>query len=234
MQRAAAALSELRALANAGDAQFLQRFFKTGPGAYAAGDVFLGVRVPVTRKLAGKYRDLPLSELRKLIRAPEHEARLLALIILTMQYPRADDKSKQEIFDFCLDNTKYINNWDLVDTSAPHVVGAHLYGKNTRKLDELAGSADLWERRIAIIATQFFIRRDDYQPTLRIARKLLSDPHDLIHKAVGWMLREVGDRDRAVEEEFLRKYCTKMPRTMLRYAIEKFPAELRARYMAKG
>ena len=223
-------LKELRALGNPSDAQFLQRFFKTGPGEYGAGDVFLGIRAPVTRKVAAKYRDMPLTELKKLIRSKEHEARLVALIILTLQYPKADEMQQQKIYDFYLANTKYINNWDLVDVSAPHVVGAHLFGGSTRALDELASSKDLWERRIAIIATQYFLRKNEFAPTLRIAKKLLKDEHDLIHKAVGWMLREVGDRDRDAELEFLRKHHRVMPRTMLRYAIEKFPVALRAEF----
>lgn len=230
---AKAALAELKRLGSPEDAEFAQRYFKTGPGEYGEGDVFLGIRATPLRKLAAEYRELPLAELQKLLRMREHEARLLALVVLTLQYPRADKATQQKIFDFYLANTKHINNWDLVDVSAAKVVGAHLSGGSTRILDELAQSKDLWERRIAILATQYFIKQDDFEPTLRIAAKLVNDKHDLIHKAVGWMLREVGDRDRGVEEEFLRRHHKTMPRTMLRYAIEKFPAGLRAEYMKK-
>jgi 3-methyladenine DNA glycosylase AlkD len=233
MPSASAALRELRALGDAGDAQFLQRFFKTGPGQYGAGDVFLGIRVPATRQLAKQYRDLPLAEVRKLLHANEHEARLLALIILTLQYPRAAPDQQQKIFEFYLANTKYINNWDLVDVSAPNIVGAHLYQRDKSLLDELALSTSLWERRIAIVATAYFIRRDEFRPTLRIARRLLGDEHDLIHKASGWMLREVGNRDRSVLLGFLDQHYRRMPRTMLRYAIEKLEPGRRARYMAR-
>jgi 3-methyladenine DNA glycosylase AlkD len=233
MLTATAALGELKRLGNSADAKFAQHYFKTGPGEYGEGDVFLGIRATPLRKLAAKYRELPLNELQRLLRAREHEARLAALVVLTLQYPRADEATQQKIFDFYLANTKHINNWDLVDVSAPKVVGAHLFGGSTRILDDLARSKDLWERRIAIIATQYFIKHDDFRPTLRIATRLVNDQHDLIHKAVGWMLREVGDRDRDVEEEFLRRHYKRMPRTMLRYAIEKFPAGLRATYMGK-
>ena len=233
MLTARTALSELKSLGSREDAAFAQRYFKTGPGEYGEGDVFLGIRAKPLRKLAAKYKSLRLDELQKLLHAKEHEARLLALVVLTLQYPRAEEQHQQQIFDFYLANTKHINNWDLVDVSAAKVVGAHLYGGSTRLLDQLAASQSLWERRIAIIATQYFIKRDDFKPTLRIAKKLLTDKHDLIHKAVGWMLREVGIRDRDVEEDFLRRHSKEMPRTMLRYSIEKFPPTLRAAYMKK-
>ena len=233
MLTARTALTELKSLGSREDAEFAQRYFKTGPGEYGEGDVFLGIRATPLRKLAAKYKSLGLDELQKLLHAKEHEARLLALVVLTLQYPRAEEQHQQQIFDFYLANTKHINNWDLVDVSAAKVVGAHLYGGSTRLLDQLAASQSLWERRIAIIATQYFIKRDDFKPTLRIAKKLLTDKHDLIHKAVGWMLREVGIRDRDVEEDFLRRHSKEMPRTMLRYAIEKFPPTLRAAYMKK-
>ncbi len=233
MLTARTAVRELRSLGNAEDARFLQRFFKTGEGEYGAGDVFLGIRVPATRQLAKQYRELSLTELAKLLHAKEHEARLLALIILTMQYKRADQDTQQQIFDLYLAHTSRINNWDLVDVSAPGIVGAHLYERDRVVLDELAASASLWERRIAVLATAWFIKRGDYQPTLRIARLLLKDEHDLIHKAVGWMLREVGKQDGAVLLGFLDRYARTMPRTMLRYAIEKLDAGQRARYMAR-
>ena len=233
MPSASAALRDLRALANRADAQFLQRFFKTGPGEYGEGDVFLGIRVPQTRGVAKKYRDLSLAEIRKLLHAKEHEARLVALVILTLQYPKAEATRKQQIFDFYLANTRYINNWDLVDSSAGRIVGAHLHGQDTALLDELAASKLLWDRRIAIIATQYFIARGEFTDTLRIAQKLLGDGHDLIHKAVGWMLREVGKKDESVLVAFLDRHHRSMPRTMLRYAIERFEPPVRSRYLAR-
>lgn len=234
MSKAADALAELRALGNPADAAFLQRFFKTGKGQYGEGDVFLGIRVPATRKVATKYQQLPLSELGKLLRRPEHEARLLAVIILTLQYPKADAATRQKIFEFYLKHTKYINNWDIVDVSAPNVVGAHLYDEgDTQLLDELAASSSLWERRIAIVGTHYFIRKGEFQPTLRIAQRLLKDEHDLIHKATGWMLREVGKKDEQALKAFLDKHGRGMPRTMLRYAIERFSPKVRAAYMAR-
>ena len=233
MLNASDALRELRALGDPEDARFLQRFFKTGQGEYGEGDVFLGIRVPATRQLARKYRELPLSEIRKLLHAKEHEARLLALILLTHQYQRADHDLQQKIFEFYLAHTARINNWDLVDVSAPNIVGAHLYLRDKSLLDELALSTSLWERRIAILATAYFIKRGEYAVTLRIARRLLKDEHDLIHKAVGWMLREVGNRDRDVLLGFLDRHYRAMPRTMLRYAIEKLEASRRAKYMAR-
>ena len=233
MLNASDALRELRALGDPEDARFLQRFFKTGKGEYGEGDVFLGIRVPATRRLARKYSELPLTEIRKLLQANEHEARLLALILLTVQYPRADQELQQKIFEFYLANTARINNWDLVDVSAPSIVGAHLYRRDKSLLDELALSTSLWERRIAILATAYFIKRGEYAVTLRIARRLLKDEHDLIHKAVGWMLREVGNRDRDVLLGFLDRHYRAMPRTMLRYAIEKLEASRRAKYMAR-
>lgn len=234
MSTAAAALADLRELADPADAAFLQRFFKTGPGEYGAGDVFLGIRVPATRKLAAKYRDLPLTEVQKLLRSKEHEARLLAVIILTVQYAKASDVQRARIFDLYLANTRYINNWDIVDLSAPRIVGAHLFhAGDTGLLDELAQSKSLWERRIAILATAHFIGQDEFRPTLRIAQKLLRDEHDLIHKASGWMLREVGKRNRQALTSFLERHARVMPRTMLRYALEKFPASDRARFMAR-
>ncbi len=234
MNKAADALAELRALGNPADAAFLQRFFKTGKGQYGEGDVFLGIRVPATRRVAAKYRNLPLSEVGELLRRPEHEARLLAVIILTLQYPKADADTRRKIFDFYLKHTRYSNNWDIVDVSAPNVVGVHLYDEgDTSLLDELASSSSLWERRMAIVATHYFIRKGKFQPTLRIAKRLLEDEHDLIHKAVGWMLREVGKKDEEVLKIFLDKHTRGMPRTMLRYAIERLSPEERAAYMAR-
>jgi 3-methyladenine DNA glycosylase AlkD len=209
------------------------RFFKCGPGDYGEGDAFLGVMVPPLRALSNKYKSIAVAEAVALLQSKWHEVRLLALMILVHQYERGDDAQREAIYRAYLANTNRINNWDLVDCSAHKIVGAHLRERDRSKLIALAKSESLWERRIAIIATLDFIRADDFADTLRIAEALLGDRHDLIHKAVGWMLREVGKRDQAVLERFLSKHARVMPRTMLRYAIERFPPELRARYMAK-
>ncbi|KAA3629272.1 MAG: DNA alkylation repair protein [Proteobacteria bacterium] len=223
-------LAELERLGDPKDAEFLKRFFKTAPGEYGAGDRFLGIRVPVTRKLVRQHRALPLQQITALLHSQWHEARLLALLILVDQHRRAAADQQSVIHRLYLDNTRHINNWDLVDLSAEHLVGPHI-AENAALLPALAASASLWERRIAIMATFHPIRRGEFAPTLRIAELLLDDEHDLIHKAVGWMLREVGNRDRAIEERFLKPHYQRMPRTMLRYAIEKFPEALRQRYL---
>jgi 3-methyladenine DNA glycosylase AlkD len=228
------ALRRLRSLGDAKDAEFLQRFFKTGPGEYGEGDRFLGVRVPVTRRVAREFRDLSVDETLKLLAEPWHEARLLAVILLAHRYERGDAQQREAVYRAYLANARRVNNWDLVDSSARDIVGEHLMRRPRSPLDTLARSKDLWERRIAIIATHAFIRAGEYDDTLRIAERLLDDPHDLIHKAVGWMLREVGDRDRPTLERFLAIHAGEMPRTMLRYAIEKFPQEQRKRIMAVG
>ncbi|HEX8393802.1 MAG TPA: DNA alkylation repair protein [Longimicrobium sp.] len=225
--------ARLQALGDADDARFLAGYFRTGPGEYGEGDRFLGIRVPVLRRLVRESRGLPLDRVAELLRSPWHEARLLACLLLADAYPRADAAARDDIYRLYLRNTAFINNWDLVDSSAPHVVGAHLVDKDRAVLEHLARSESLWERRIAILATQHFIRRGDFGTTLRIAELLVDDGHDLIHKAVGWMLREVGNRDRAAEEAFLTRHHRTMPRTMLRYAIEKFPPGLRARYLRR-
>jgi 3-methyladenine DNA glycosylase AlkD len=225
------ARARLREQADPEDARNLQRFFKTGPGEYGEGDVFIGVRVPVVRGIAKEFRALPLEDTAELLRSPVHEERLLALLILVGAYAKGDEALRGRIFDFYLANTRLINNWDLVDSSAEHVVGAHLRGGDRFLLDRLARSELLWERRISIIATFYYIRRGEFADTLRVAALLLHDRHDLIHKAVGWMLREVGKRDQAAEEAFLREHCRAMPRTMLRYAIERFPEPLRQAYL---
>jgi 3-methyladenine DNA glycosylase AlkD len=228
----AALRSELVKLADPADAVHLQRFFKTGAGEYGTGDRFRGIRVPALRSLERKYRAVSVSDTLKLLRSPWHEDRLLALVMLVAAYSRGDGVVRERIYTAYLANTRYINNWDLVDSSAAQIVGAHLPPGNLKVLKALARAKDLWERRIAIIATLHYIRQKEFAPTLAIARLLLTDSHDLIHKAVGWMLREVGNRDRAVEDEFLREHCREMPRTMLRYAIEKYPEPLRKRYLA--
>jgi len=212
-------------------AEILQKFFKTGPGEYGEGDIFIGVRVPDLRKLAKEFQDITTSEVRAFLASSIHEERFLALLILVRNYGSGDEITKKKIYDLYLENTPFINSWDLVDGSAHHIVGAFLMGKNKAPLYRLAKSENLWERRIAIISTFQFIKHDQYQETLEIAKILLTDPEDLIHKAVGWMLREIGKRDGVAEETFLKKHYMKMPRTMLRYAIEKFPEPKRQRYL---
>ncbi len=189
------------------------------------------MRVPQTRKLAKKYNDLSLNDAVELLHSPIHEERLLALLILVGQYQKGDEGLREKIFKLYLENIKYINNWDLVDLSAPHIVGGHLFTKNKSQLIEMAKSKLLWEKRIAILSTLFFTKNNRFQETIRISRILLTDNHDLIHKAVGWMLREVGNRDIQTEEKFLKTHYKKMPRTMLRYAIEKFPETNRQKYL---
>ena len=232
------ARTALRAHADPDTARVLQGFFKTGPGQYGAGDVFLGVKVPPLRALAKRCRDLPLAHVTQLLRSRFHEERALALLVLVLRYADGDEACRQRIYDLYLANTAFINNWDLVDLSAHFIVGPHLAagrgGKpRTAPLVTLARSASLWERRIAIIATLHCIRQSQFAPTLRIATLLLSDKHDLIHKAVGWMLREVGNRDADVLRGFLDAHHKVMPRTMLRYAIERLDPDERRRYMAR-
>lgn len=224
----------LRALRDPGVAEGHLRFFKCGAGQYGEGDAFLGVMVTSLRALSKEFSTIAVSEAVELLQSKWHEARLLALMILVRKYERGDEAMRADIYRRYLANTERINNWDLVDVSAHAIVGAHLRERDRTPLLALAQSESLWERRIAIISTLDFIRHDDFGDTLRIAEMLLGDHHDLIHKASGWMLREVGKRDQPVLERFLRKHACRMPRTMLRYAIEKFPAELRARYMGKG
>jgi len=226
-------VARLEALGDPEHARFVAGYFRAGPGEYGEGDRFLGIRVPVLRRLVREYRGLPRERAAELLRSPWHEARLLACLLLADAYPRGDAAEREAIYRLYLENTEHINSWDLVDTSAPHVVGAHLQEGDRTVLERLARSDSVWERRIAILATQHFIRRGDFGSTLQIAEILVDDRHDLIHKAVGWMLREVGDRDRAAEEAFLRRHHGTMPRTMLRYAIEKFPPDLRQAYLRR-
>jgi 3-methyladenine DNA glycosylase AlkD len=222
---------ELQQLGNEEKRKVLQGFFKTGPGQYGEGDVFLGINVPVLRKLAKKYRDLCLQDATELLTSEIHEARLLALFIMIHKFEKGDEKTKSSVYEIYLSHTNYVNNWDLVDLSAYQVVGCFLFEKDRSILAKLAVSDMLWERRIAIVATYYFIKNNDFDETLKIAEILLHDKHDLIHKAVGWMLREVGKRELAVEEGFLKGCYTTMPRTMLRYAIERFPEEKRQAYL---
>jgi 3-methyladenine DNA glycosylase AlkD len=222
---------EFRTLGNPEDALFLQRFFKTGEGGYAQGDRFLGIRVPIIRKLAKAYQRLPIEECQLLLQSEWHEERLLALFLLIGHFHKGDERIQAKIYRIYLKNTASINNWDLIDTSAEHIVGAFLWDRDRAPLYPLARSKDLWKKRIAILSTFHFIRRNDFSDTLKIAEILLKDSHDLIHKAVGWLLREVGNRDLRAEEEFLKRHYRVMPRTMLRYAIEKFPEDRRKRYL---
>lgn len=231
MSRLADARKALRKYANKEKAKGLLRFFKTGPGEYAQGDIFLGVMVPYIRKVLKEFRDLPLADTLKLLHSKIHEERLLALFILVHQFNKADTKAKEKIYKAYLANTKFINNWDLVDLSAAQIVGGFLIDKDKRILCKLAKSSLLWERRTAILATFAFIRIGELESTFAIAKLLLSDKEDLIHKACGWMLRETGKRNVRMEEDFLRRNCKIMPRTMLRYAIEKFPEEKRKLFL---
>ena len=212
-------------------AEGLQRFFKTGPGQYGEGDVFLGIRVPDLRSLARDHRTARLSEIKQLMKSKFHEERVLALMMLVYSYSKGDEEAKKAIYDLYLKSTRFINSWDLVDLSAHHIVGHYLSDKSKEPLYNLAKSESLWERRIAIIATAYFIKRGEFADTLRISKMLLKDKEDLIHKAVGWMLREVGNRDLATEERFLIAHYKRMPRTMLRYAIEKFHEPRRQMYL---
>jgi 3-methyladenine DNA glycosylase AlkD len=223
--------SKLRKLGNKKRAKLARRYFKTGPGEYGEGDIFLGIAVPKLRTLAKEYQDLALTDIIDLLQSAIHEERLLALLLLVRAYAHADDDIKKKIYERYLQNTRYINNWDLVDLSAMRIVGAYLMEKSKRPLHHLAASNDMWERRIAVMATFHFIERREFAVSLTIARKLLTDKEDLIHKAVGWMLREVGKRTLRIEEQFLKRHYQKMPRTMLRYAIEKFPEAKRQRYL---
>jgi 3-methyladenine DNA glycosylase AlkD len=227
-------LRELQCLKNSKKAKDLTRFFKCGKGEYGEGDVFWGIMVPQQRQVAKKYfQEAGLKDIQKLLDSPVHEQRLTGLLMLVSQFEKADERTKKAIYNFYLKDAKRINNWDLVDLTAPRIVGGYLLDKDRKILYKLAKSKNLWERRIAILATFMFIRESDFRESLIIAEILLNDSHDLIHKAVGWMLREVGKRDLKEEEKFLKKYSQKMPRTMLRYAIEKFPEKKRREYLKK-
>jgi len=231
MITAAEIIAALEAAGNPEAARFALRFFRTGPGEYGEGDLFRGIRVPVLRKLSLTLDEVPMEEVVRLLASPFHEDRLLALLLLIRRFSRGGESERQRVYDIYLSHTRYINNWDLVDISAGHIVGRYLEERDRKPLYLLAGSESLWERRIAIVATSHFIRRHEFSDTLAIAELLLHDREELIHKAAGWMLREVGKRDREAEEGFLRKYCRIMPRVMLRYAIERFPEESRRLYL---
>jgi len=221
----------LRQFASKEKAKLLQGFFKTGPGQYGEGDIFLGVMVPNIRLTVKEFADAPIAEVLKLLRSFFHEERLLALLLLVRKFEKGDEVVRKRIYTHYLKNTKYINNWDLVDLSAPKIVGPWLDGRSRSLLYRFARSKYIWERRIAILATFPFIRKGDFADALALSETLLADDHDLMHKAVGWMLREVGKKDVVVLEGFLRKNYDHMPRTALRYAIERFPEAKRKKYL---
>lgn len=226
-------IAELQAMADPENAEFLPRFFKAGPGEYGEGDVFIGVKVPLQRKIASKYWSIVTKEsLSKLIQSPYHEARLTALLTLVQKFETAkSDSERKHWVEFYLANRSCINNWDLVDSSAPKILGAWLFDKNREILVDFAKSGKLWEKRMAMISTLFFIRKMDFGDTFKIAEILLHDSHDLIQKVVGWMIREVGKRDKGLALVFLNKHYSTMPRTMLRYAIEKFDPATREGFL---
>lgn len=226
-------VQELRQAGSPDKAKLSQRFFKTRKGEYGEGDVFLGITVPTVRVIAKRYASqLSLQDIDQLIRYKEHEIRLTALLVLTYQYPKATHSEQQKLYEFYRAHTKWINNWDLVDVSAPHIIGAYLQGKDVDELFALAKSTSLWEKRIAIVATLAFIRNKEYTVTLALTTILMHDTHDLIHKACGWMLREVGKYcGHDILRDFLDKYAHVMPRTMLRYALEHFTPDIRKHYM---
>jgi len=223
--------AEFRKLAQPGDVPNLNRFFKTGAGEYGEGDKFLGIRVPETRKAVKKFRDESLRTATSLLTSPYHEERLLAALMLVDRYERGDDEMRARVYDTYMSHRAGLNNWDIIDSSAHKIVGPWLQDRDRKPIYDLAKSRSLWDRRIAIISTYYYIRQADFSDTLKLAAQLHDDTEDLIHKAVGWMLREVGNRDRKVEERFLATHYKKMPRTMLRYAIEKFPERQRKAYL---
>ena len=222
---------EIAKLAKPQKATELQRFFKTGKGDYGEGDVFIGATVGEQRTVAKKFREIELPKLKPFLQSKIHEERLVALLILVEKFEKAGEEGKRKVFDFYFENLQGINNWDLVDLTAPKIVGSWLLDRDRSLLYKLAKSNDLWEKRISVLATFAFIREGDFKDSLAISEILLHDSHDLIHKAVGWMLREIGKRDLAAEERFLKKHYKEMPRTMLRYAIEKFEEKKRLAYL---
>ncbi len=226
---------DLQKLADSKKGKELSRFFKTGKGEYGEGDIFLGIAVPEQRKIAKKYYELQLNKIQEFLSSKIHEHRLTSLFILISKFEKGNNKLKKEIFDFYLKNTRNINNWDLVDLSAPKILGAYMlnHPKEKKILYKFAKSKNLWEKRIAIMSTFAFIKNNEFDDAIKIAEILLNDKHDLIHKAVGWMLREIGKRDQKTEEKFLKKHYKEIPRTMLRYAIEKFQKNKKEFYMKK-
>jgi len=226
-------IKKLKSLGTPKRAKASSWFFKTGKGQYGEGDVFLGITVPDQRKVAHRFQDLSLSDIKKLLNSPVHEHRFVALEILVFRYEKGNGQEKKKIGDFYLANTNRINNWDLVDTSAPYILGDYLLKKDKRILYKFARSKNIWERRIAVITAGTFVKSGNYRDLIKISEMLLKDKHDLIHKATGWMLRELGKISPEAEIEFLDKYYHTMPRTMLRYAIEKFSPERRRHYLQK-
>ncbi len=224
-------IKEIQGFADENQAKNLQRFFKTEKGQYGEGDIFIGLKVPDLRTISKKYADLNLPNIQKLLDSKIHEHRLAGLFILIDKFKKSDEENKGNIFNFYLKNTKNINNWDLVDLSAPKIVGNFLIGKQKDILYKLAESKSLWEKRISVLACFSFIGKEEFNDALRISEILLKDEHDLIHKAVGWMLREIGKKDEKILEDFLKRNYSKMPRTALRYSIEKFPEIKRKKYL---
>jgi len=226
--------SEFKKLADPVRAKNLARFFKTGSGEYGEHDQFYGITVPEIRRVASQFHQLSLTDIAKLLQSPVHEVRFAALVILVWQFEHGDEAVRQSIYDFYLRHTDQINNWDLVDTSTPKIVGAYLFGQKDRSvLYRLVQSKSIWERRIAVLSTFYFIDHGQFDNSLKLAKLLLKDEHDLIHKAVGWMLREIGKRSESTLREFLDQHAVQMPRTMLRYAIEKFSPPERQKYLQK-
>lgn len=224
-------LSQFKKLGDKNIAKHSQRFFKTGKGEYGEGDIFLGISVPIIRQFAKNHRHLPLKQIERILHSLYHEERLLAAILLTDLAKAGDENLLKSIYSLYIKNTPQINNWDIVDTSAPDIVGRYLWCKDKQPLYKLARSSILWEKRISILATFYFIKQNEFTDALAISEILITDPHDLIQKACGWMLREIGKRDQEIEESFLKEHYNHMPRTMLRYAIEKFPENKRLQYL---
>ena len=222
---------KLQQLQNPEKAVTLQKFFKTGPGEYGEGDIFWGITVPELRKLASNFQDISENAVVQLLESPIHEQRMLSLLIIVRRFQNGDKNEKKQLYELYMKHIQFINSWDLVDMSAGPIVGAYLMGKSKAPLYRLARSNNLWERRISILSTFYFIRQGEFSETLNISKMLLTDDQDLIHKAVGWMLREVGKRDLIAVEAFLKAHYHRMPRTMLRYAIEKFPRPKRQQYL---
>ena len=224
-------IKDLENFADEEKVEILQRFFKTGKGEYGEGDIFMGITMPIQRSIAKKYLNLSLGKIQKLLKSKIHEHRMVGLIILTEKYKKSSEQDRENIFGFYLKNTKNINNWDLVDVTCPRIVGDFLLDKDKKVLYNLANSGDLWEKRISIVSTMAFIDKEEFEDALAISEILLNDSHDLIHKAVGWMLREIGKKDEKVLKDFLKFHYKNMPRTMLRYAIEKFGEGERKSYL---
>ena len=225
--------SRLETLADEPTAVILRRFFKTGPGEYGEGDRFRGIRVPELRKLCKEFRHAGVEVISELLDSPWHEDRMLALLLLIERYRASSERGREALYAFYCNRTGRINNWDLVDVTCPHIVGRHLESRDRSALYRFAESPSLWERRIAIVSTFHFIRNNDFCDTLALAERLLADPEELLHKATGWMLREVGKRDQQTLETFLDRFVAVMPRTALRYAIERLPEEQRLAYLRR-